>query len=142
MAPSCRGRVNCHQMRASGKPRRKAVRQTRSRSEESEVRPRPDMHQLYTFAPRGRPTCWSGSVRNLEILADPAETVAAQAISTRPTFPCSSANTRLQSGRELRKPVEWLIAAIRATTIEQQGSTLRRPSWLRDPTIRSGRKAD
>jgi hypothetical protein len=28
-----------------------------------------------------------------------------------------------QSGRELRKPVEWLIAAIRATTIELQGST-------------------
>jgi hypothetical protein len=27
-----------------------------------------------------------------------------------------------QSGRELRKPVEWLIAAIRATTIELQGS--------------------
>jgi hypothetical protein len=28
-----------------------------------------------------------------------------------------------QTGRELRKPVEWLIAAVRATTIELQGST-------------------
>jgi hypothetical protein len=37
-------------------------------------------------------------VRDLEILADPAETVAAQAISTPPTFPCSSANTRLNPG--------------------------------------------
>ena len=65
-----------------------------------------------------------GAVRDLEILADPAETVAARAISTRPTFPYSSANTRLNPGARCESLLSRLIAAIRATTIERQGSTL------------------
>jgi hypothetical protein len=133
MAPSCRGRVNCHQMPASGKPRRKTVRQARSRSEESEVRPRPDMHLLYTFAPRRMLTCGTGSARreiskswqtvwkrsrlsNNELpkqaqarntsVTRVTRSDQSEAISTRPTFPCSSANTGLKSERELRKSVE------------------------------------
>jgi hypothetical protein len=68
-------------------------------------------------------------VRDLEILADPAETVAARAISTRPTFPYSSANTRLNPGARCESLLSRLIAAIRATTIERQGST-REPTFM------------
>ena len=50
--PSCRGRVRRHQIRASGNPTRKAVRQAKSRSDASGARPRPDMAETFIKRPR------------------------------------------------------------------------------------------
>ena len=52
--PSCRGHASRHQMRAIGKPRRKAVRQAKSRSEESKVRSTTwPSRRLYIGSPLG-----------------------------------------------------------------------------------------
>ena len=52
--PSCRGHASRHQMRAIGKPRRKAVRQAKSRREESKVRSTTcPSRRLYIGSPLG-----------------------------------------------------------------------------------------